>query len=168
MTRDLHWLGTAIFADMRSNIYLKSKLLLIMYRLSNYLYSKGFFGKLFGAPIIIFYNFSGWFLGIEIPAKTNIGKPFILMHGVGLVVNADSIIGDNVIMRQGCCVGNKINIDGSFSAAPVIGNNVEFGANSQVIGPVTVADDVKIGSGAVVVKNCESGKIYVGVPAKPI
>jgi putative colanic acid biosynthesis acetyltransferase WcaB len=167
--KSVSWLINSIIADCRSNIYLKSILMLIMYRFAHYFFSKGKLGKIIGSPIIIIYNFvSSWFLGIEIPAKTNIGYPFVLLHGVGLVINSEAIIGSGVMVRQGCCIGNKINTDGSVSKAPVVGDNVEFGANSQVIGPVVVGDDVKIGAGAVVVDNCVCGKIYVGVPAKPI
>ncbi len=168
-SKDFSWLLRAIRADIGSNIYFKSIFFLVMYRFAHYFFSKGKIGKIFGAPVIILYQFiSSWLLGIEIPAKTNIGYPFILLHGVGLVINADSVIGNGVIVRQGCCIGNKINADGSVSTAPNIGNNVEFGANSQVIGPIIVANNVKIGAGAVVVKDCDDGKVYAGVPAKSI
>ena len=54
-------------------------------------------------------------------------------------------------------------------AAPVIGNNVDIGVGAKIIGDITIADDVKIGAGAVVTKSClEKGATLVGIPAKPV
>jgi putative colanic acid biosynthesis acetyltransferase WcaB len=159
----------AIREDMKANIYYKSMSVLILYRIAHYFFSHGRVGKILGAPFIILHNLmSSWILGIEIPAKTKIGYPLIIMHGVGLVVNSEATLGSNIIIRQGCCIGNKIQRDGVISAAPTIGNNVEFGVNAQVLGPIRVANNVSIGAGAVVLKDCEEGGVYVGVPAQLI
>ena len=52
--------------------------------------------------------------------------------------------------------------------APIIGNNVDIGANVSIIGPVNIGDNVIIGAGSVVVKNISSNKIAVGNPAKEV
>ena len=52
--------------------------------------------------------------------------------------------------------------------APIIGNNVDIGANVSIIGPVEIGDNVIIGAGSVVVKNISSNKIAVGNPAKEV
>lgn len=52
--------------------------------------------------------------------------------------------------------------------APIIGSNVDIGANVSIIGPVNIGDNVIIGAGSVVVKNISSNKIAVGNPAKKV
>ena len=44
----------------------------------------------------------------------------------------------------------------------MIGDNVEFGAHVEVIGPVTLGDNVKIGAGTVVTKDLAAGQVVLG------
>lgn len=52
--------------------------------------------------------------------------------------------------------------------APIIGDNVDIGANVAIIGPVSVGDNVIIGAGSIVVKDISSNKIAVGNPAREV
>ena len=57
----------------------------------------------------------------------------------------------------------------SHTGVPVIGDNVEFGVGSSVIGGIQIANNVKIGAGAVVTKDIlEEGATVIGVPAHVI
>ncbi|MEK9713383.1 MAG: hypothetical protein VW258_12540, partial [Thalassolituus sp.] len=57
-------LTRAIRADIRANIYVKSMVVLVMYRIAHYFFSKGTVGKVIGAPVIVLYHFiSAWILG---------------------------------------------------------------------------------------------------------
>lgn len=50
---------------------------------------------------------------------------------------------------------------------PVIGNNVMMGAGAKVIGNVTIADNIKIAAGAVVVNSFKEPGITIGgIPAR--
>ena len=70
-----------------------------------------------------------------------------------------------VVLHGDNCIGNNGKDDG----CPVIGNNVDIGVGAKIIGNVYIADDCKIGAGAIVVKSCkEKGKTLIGCPAKPI
>lgn len=109
-----------------------------------------------------------WILGVELPWNTKVGKGLKLYHGQGLVVNDHSIIGNGCTLRHNTTIGHKELSDGSFSASPVIGNNVDIGSNTAIIGAVRVGDNVIIGAGSVVVKNLESNGIYAGNPARLI
>lgn len=148
---------------------LKSRLTLLMFRLNQVLVNlPGLLQK-----IAIFYRFFyqvviEWILGIEIPWDTQIGKNFQLQHGHGLVVNHETKIGENCILRNSTTIGNKKLADGSFSAAPKIGNNVDIGANVVIIGAITIGDNAVIGAGSVVVKDVPEGSVVVGNPARVI
>lgn len=120
-------------------------------------------------PYLVFYRVVfEWILGIELPWNTKIGSGLKLYHGQGLVVNDHSIIGSNCTLRHNTTIGHKELPDGTFSASPIIGDDVDIGSNTAIIGPVTIGDNVIIGAGSVVVKNLESNGIYAGNPARLI
>lgn len=72
--------------------------------------------------------------------------------------------GKNIIIRQGCVVGNAH----KKGQGPQIGNNVTMGANSMIIGEINIGDNVIIGAGAVVISSVPDDCIVGGVPAKII
>lgn len=109
-------------------------------------------------------NVLGLKLGYEINAR-NIGGGLTLYHNGPIVINGKSIIGKNLKLHGDNCIGN----DGTTDACPVIGDNVELGVGSKIIGGVNIADNVVIGAGAVVVSDVSvEGAIVVGVPGKII
>ena len=119
-----------------------------------------------GIPYLIFYRILvEWFFGIEIPWTVRIGKNLHLYHGQALVLNGDVVLGENCSIRHCTTIGNKMRADGSFTTSPVIGNNVDIGSNVCIIGDIVIEDNVKIGSGAIVVKNVSGNCTVVGNPA---
>ena len=95
---------------------------------------------------------------MELPVKTSVGNRLRIFHGYNLVINENSSLGHDVILRQGVTIGNAIPGGG----CPDIGDRVEFGVNSTVIGDISIGNDVKIGAGTVVTKSVESGCVVVG------
>jgi sugar O-acyltransferase (sialic acid O-acetyltransferase NeuD family) len=82
-------------------------------------------------------------------------------------------IGNNVILWSGNHIGHRSIIgDNCFLSSHVvvcnIGKSCFFGVNSTIGDTLNVGDDSMIGAGAVLVRNAESGKIYIGSPAKPL
>ena len=101
-------------------------------------------------------------LGIIIYAGT-CGKGLRIWHYGSTIISGDARIGVNCTFHGQACIGN----DGSGTAAPVIGNNVDIGVGAKIIGDITIADNVRIGAGAVVTRSCPvKGATMVGVPAK--
>ena len=101
-------------------------------------------------------------LGIIINAGS-CAKGLKIWHYGTTIINGDARIGENCTFHGQACIGN----DGISEAAPVIGNNVDIGVGAKIIGGITIADNVKIGAGAVVTRSClEEGATLVGVPAK--
>lgn len=58
--------------------------------------------------------------------------------------------------------------DGSQGPSPVIGDNVDIGANVVIIGGICIGDNVVIGVGSVVTKDVPKGSVVVGNPARII
>ena len=100
-------------------------------------------------------------LGVLIPPNT-FGKGLMIMHHGEIIVNPSAKIGEYCILHGGNCIGNN----GKDEDALIIGNHVDIGIGAKIIGGVIIADGVKIGANAVVVKNCQNKeKVLVGVPA---
>ncbi len=144
----------------------KGRLILLLFRIANFCAKRKIYYYL-GFPYLIFYRvLVEWFFSIEIPWNTKIGRNLSLFHGQALVMTNEVIIGENCTLRHCTTIGNKQMGLGLFTDSPVIGNYVDIGSNVCIIGPITIKDYVKIGSGAVVLKNAESHSTLVGNPAK--
>ena len=94
------------------------------------------------------------------------GEGLKLEHFGSVIVNPKARIGRNCIIHGNCCIGSN---GGYPDDSPVIGDNVDIGQFAQILGGIRIADNVRIGAGAVVVKDVlEPGVTVVGVPAKII
>ena len=51
---------------------------------------------------------------------------------------------------------------------PTLMDNVVVGSGAQVLGPITIGKNAKIGANAVVTKNVSENAVMVGIPAKNI
>ena len=102
--------------------------------------------------------------GVEIGGQCKIGGGIDIWHS-GVVINGD--IGKNCVFHGNNVIGNKG--IGNEDEYPVLGDRVDVGAGAVIIGKVFIADDCKIGAGAVVTKSfTEPGSVLAGVPAKKI
>lgn len=134
---------------------------LIAYRLSHWLWRRHW--HLLARFISQLARF---FTGIEIHPGATIGRRFFIDHGMGVVIGETASIGDDVTMYHGVTLGGT-----SFKKGirhPQVGNNVIIGAGAQLLGPIKVEDDARIGSNAVVVNNVAAGATMVGVPAHAV
>ncbi|GLB51556.1 putative colanic acid biosynthesis acetyltransferase wcaB [Neptunitalea chrysea] len=142
----------------------KGKIIAFGFRLAN-LSCKSKFYKIILTPYRIFYKFCfDWILGFEVPYNTVIKKGFKVYHHQSIVINKRTKIGENFILRQSVTIGNTK----SGSNCPVIGNNVELGANVIIIGDINIGNNVVIGAGSVVVKDIPDNSVVVGNPARVI
>lgn len=144
---------------------IKGRIILLLYRTANICSKKRIYYYL-GIPYLIFYKILvEWFFSVEIPWRVQIGRNLTLYHGQALVLNDKVIIGENCTIRHSTTIGNKMLQDGSFSASPILGNNVDVGSNVCIIGDIYIKDNVKIGCGAVITKNVSGNCTVVGNPA---
>ena len=137
---------------------------LILHRVSHYLWNNNL--KLIAR---IFSGFSRFLTGIEIHPNVRIGKGLFIDHGMGIVIGETAEIGDNVTMYHGVTLGgtNVIGKNGT-KRHPSIGNNVIIGSHAQILGPIKIGDNAKIGAGAIVVKDVEPGATVIGVAAHKV
>lgn len=100
--------------------------------------------------------------GIQIPRTTKIGYGFYIGHGIGIVINGGTVIGNNVNISQFLSIGtNK-------GTPATIGDNVYIGPNVCIVEDVRIGDNSCIGAGSVVIKDVPENTTAAGCPAKII
>lgn len=113
-----------------------------------------------------FSHFSRWLTGIEIHPGATIGQRFFIDHGMGVVIGETAEIGDDCTLYHGVTLGGTSWNTGKRH--PTLLNNVVVGAGAKVLGPITLAEGVRIGSNAVVTRDVERDSTVVGVPGRVI
>ena len=121
----------------------------------------------------IISQLSRFLTGIEIHPKAKIGKNLFIDHGMGVVIGETSIIGNNVTIYHMVTLGGispSIDSDNQrdMKRHPTLEDNVVVGSGAQVLGPVIVGKNAKIGANAVVTKNVPENAVMVGIPAKNV
>jgi serine O-acetyltransferase len=109
-------------------------------------------------------HFARWVTGIEIHPGASIGRRFFIDHGMGVVIGETAQIGDDVTLYHGVTLGGTTWNKGKRH--PTLGDNVVVGAGAKILGPITVSENAKVGSNAVVVKDVPPGCTAVGIPAR--
>ena len=121
----------------------------------------------------IISQFSRFLTGIEIHPKAKIGENLFIDHGMGVVIGETSEIGNNVTIYHMVTLGGispSINSDDQRNSKrhPTLMDNVVVGSGAQVLGPVVVGKNAKIGANAVVTKDVPENAVMVGIPAKNV
>jgi serine O-acetyltransferase len=89
--------------------------------------------------------------GIEIHPAAKIGRRFFIDHGMGVVIGATAVVGDDVMIYHDVTLGARG--VGSGKRHPTIGNNVVIGAGARVLGDIKVGEGAKISANMVVTKD---------------
>ena len=121
----------------------------------------------------IISQFSRFMTGIEIHPGAKIGKNLFIDHGMGVVIGETSDIGDNVTIYHMATLGGiapSINSDNQRDVKrhPTLKDNVVVGSGAQILGPVVIGKNAKVGANAVVTKDVEENAVMVGIPAKNV
>jgi len=111
--------------------------------------------------------------GIEIHPAAKISKNLFIDHGMGVVIGETSEIGNNVTIYHGVTLGGISPAENSLDQVnlkrhPTIKDNVIIGSGAQILGPITVDNNARIGANTVILKDVPKYGKMVGNPAKNI
>lgn len=139
----------------------RSFIILLKYRITNYLYSKN--NCLCGGVIVILdmiFSIIDFLLNInaQISYKATIGRNIKLPHSAnGVVISSKARIGDNVTIFHQCTIG--INESKPLDEQSIhIGDNCILSAGCKIIS-CSIGDNCHIGANAVVVKDLPKGSL---------
>ena len=91
-----------------------------------------------------------------------LGYGLYIGHGVAIVINPGTKIGNN------CNISQCLTIGSNHKTPATIGDNVYIGPGVCIVEDVRIGNNVSIGAGAVVVKDIPDNATAVGVPAKVV
>jgi len=102
-----------------------------------------------------------------------IGRNLFIDHGMGVVIGETSEIGNNVTIYHMATLGGispSINSHNQRQVKrhPTLNDCVVVGSGAQILGPVIIGANAKIGSNAVVTKDVPKNAVMVGIPAKNV
>ncbi len=132
---------------------------ILLYRCSSFLYKY----KTVRPVSYLLFRLNDFLHGVWIGSRVVAGAGLFFGHARGLVVNPETIIGEN------CTILHRVTLGGPNIT---IGNNVEIGANATIISRrgkgtgVSIGNNVIIGAGAVVIHNVPDNAIVADNPAK--
>ncbi len=135
---------------------------IVFHRLSNWLYRirLRFISK-------VVSRIARFITGIEIHPAAKIGKRLFIDHGMGVVIGETAEVGNDCVIYHQVTLGGTGKDTGKRH--PTIGDNVMIGAGAKILGPIYIADKVKIGALTVVLKSCYNvGATIVGSPGREI
>lgn len=134
---------------------------LAAHRLSHFLWQHGF--KLLARMHGQFWRF--W-TQIEIHPGAEIAEGVFIDHGSGLVVGETAIVEKGVMLYHGVTLGGTGKDVGKRH--PTVREGALVSAHAQVIGPIEIGKNAKVGAAAVVVSDVPADVTVVGVPAKVV
>src|ERR1700688_3957925 len=128
-----------------------------LYRINHWLWNRHFF--LLGR---VLSQFARFLTGVEIHPGAQLGRRLFIDHGVGVVIGATVIVGDDVTLYQGVTLGGTGKEHGKRH--PTLLDNVVVGGGAKILGNITVGHNCRIGAGSVVLRNVPDDSTVVGVP----
>jgi serine O-acetyltransferase len=101
--------------------------------------------------------------GVEIHPGAVIGRRFFIDHGMGVVIGATAVIGDDVMLYHGVTLGGRTT--NNEKRHPTVGDDVLVGTGAALLGPITIGAHSVVGALAVVVNDAPPNSVLTGIPA---
>ena len=111
--------------------------------------------------------------GIEIHPGAKIGEGFFMDHAMGIVIGETAEIGNNVTLYHGVTLGGilpafKTDEQRGLKRHPTIQDGVIIGSGAQILGPITIGSNARVGANSVVLRSVPNGMSVVGIPAHEV
>lgn len=129
-----------VFAEMRLNKALRVKIFIFALRLAQYLRHVDK-SRVFWLLAELILRMASFCYKIEVSSRTAIGWGLRIYHPFCIVIHPNSVVGARCILRHGVTLGAA---SISSTEAPVVGDDVEFGCFSVVVGGVVIPSGTRV------------------------
>lgn len=160
---DVFWDDYQRYYESSSRIDLNEVLLrtelvgILLYRLARAYYLAG------NESVAQKYSLLGRFLsGFEIYYSADIGRALKIHHGLGMVIGARVVIGNNALLHQNVTFGDR------KGGRPVLRDYVTVYAGAKVLGKITVGHHAVLAANCVCIADVPDHTTVAGIPAKII
>ncbi len=109
----------------------------------------------------VIYRYIRVIYSADLPYQLDLDGVYLCHNGFGIVINPSATIGRGTTIQHCVTIGE---MDGSHKC-PVIGEGCYIGARAIVLGDINIGNNVKIGAGAVVIRDVPENCTVIGVPA---
>ncbi|EAJ0855461.1 serine O-acetyltransferase [Campylobacter coli] len=130
----------------------------------NYRFAHFFYTKNFKCTARIISGISQFLTGVDLHPGATLGRRIFIDHANGVVIGQTAVIEDDVLIYQGVTLGGT-SLEKGIKRHPTIKKGVIIGSGAKVLGDITIGENAKIGSNAVVVKDVGANLTAVGIPA---
>ncbi len=130
----------------------------------NYRFAHFFYIKNFKRTARIISGISQFLTGVDLHPGATLGRRIFIDHANGVVIGQTAVIEDDVLIYQGVTLGGT-SLEKGIKRHPTIKKGVIIGSGAKVLGNITIGENAKIGSNAVVVKDVGANLTAVGIPA---
>ncbi|HBK6298751.1 TPA: serine O-acetyltransferase [Campylobacter jejuni] len=130
----------------------------------NYRFAHFFYIRNFKRIARMISGISQFLTGVDLHLGAKLGRRIFIDHANGVVIGQTAIIEDDVLIYQGVTLGGT-SLEKGIKRHPTIKKGVIIGSGAKVLGNITIGENAKIGSNAVVVKDVGANLTAVGIPA---
>lgn len=130
----------------------------------NYRFVHFFYIRNFKRIARMISGISQFLTGVDLHPGAKLGRRIFIDHANGVVIGQTAIIEDDVLIYQGVTLGGT-SLEKGIKRHPTIKKGVIIGSGAKVLGNITIGENAKIGSNAVVVKDVGANLTAVGIPA---
>lgn len=102
--------------------------------------------------------------GVDINPRARFGPGLVISHGVGCVVGADVVVGEDCLLHHQVTLGAPT--VGRISECPRVGDRVNLGVAATLLGGIDIGDDAVIGAQALVLSSVPAGTRALAPPAR--
>ena len=160
--------GSPVWKNLFLALFRANACVIISYRLRRFFLLAG--GRFAGVACVLTSPLLLWCRLVggrhEFPAEARIGRGLSIAHPCRPCVLSEWLIaGRNLYLTGGNVIGVRRRVQ---PGQLVIGDDCMLGIDAKVIGPLKLGNQVRVGAGAVVVRDCVGPATLVGVPAKQI
>ncbi len=134
---------------------------ILTHRISNRLWRRGWH---FPARFLAFV--ARMLTNVDIHPGATIGRRFFIDHGACVVIGETAEVGNDVTLYHGVTLGGTSWSKGKRH--PTLKDGVVVGAGAKVLGPIELAERVRIGANSVVIKDVPADRTVVGIPGRVV